>query len=127
MRLPSLLLPVALLAWTSLARADDVVPPERHMASVPLLVSGITLTVAGTVMFPFGVLLLAAGEPQPQCMGCSIYYTGRRVFEGVLIAGGASAVLAGIPMIVLGSRRVPVAVGLVGPERSLGLTVAGRF
>jgi hypothetical protein len=127
MRPTSFLLALALLASTSFARADDAPGEEKRMASAPMLATGISLMATGTLVLPVGLVMLAIGEPQPMCAGCSIDYTGRHLAELGFLAGGASVILAGIPLVVLGARRVPVTVGLGGPDRSLGFTLAGRF
>lgn len=100
-----------------------------------MMVTGIVLTAAGPLAMSLGALVIVgansvACEPCPMtgpCPPCKDESSERGGM--VLVVGGAAALAVGIPLIVVGARRVPAqpeaqTTLVIGPGR---LSLQGRF
>jgi hypothetical protein len=109
------------------AWADD---QPKVMQSPPLLISGIVLATVGSVALPFGVAVLGTRQPamMMDCLGCpGPDNTTRDMIGGTMVVAGLGALVASVPMIIFGARRIPLDVAPGGPLGSTGLTLRVRF
>jgi hypothetical protein len=93
---------------------------ERN--SIAMMVGGIVLTAGGVFTLGMGALVYAGAKSiQCDCIGpCDCRDEKGEIGGIVLMAGGVAGLAVGIPLIVLGARKVPVEPGpeaavLIGP------------
>lgn len=113
MRLPSVLLVIALTTTTSVAHAEPSSTSSDTGAtewnSPTLGATGIALAGTGALAVTFGAMMVASpggrcviGPEKTECEEGPGVLAG-----GLTIAGGSALVLAGVPMIVAGAWQVP--------------------
>lgn len=107
------------IAIPTVAHADEEVPTRVKSAS--LLATGITFASLGAGIFlPAGIVALGTSRGSTN--------VGEHMENGALAIGlGSAFVLAGLPMVIIGGRRVPIEVVPSGPRGSTGATLSLSF
>jgi hypothetical protein len=112
-------------------RVEGPPPPSPMMIeqrrSVPMMITGISLTGAGLVAAVIGVAIVADANAGilGQCGGKTCDPSQQRAGGFILAGVGVAGIGVGVPLLVIGAHKVTIQPG--APAATLGSTIAASF